>query len=115
MDSILFQTASAKGPSLKSAVVLLVALDWASFSLCITPLETEKCSAVQAPAHCFTAYTVLLILIPLYPKNGVDGEVNQPVLLILNCLQPKNHRAGLRRRQSQVYLVFTVTRQMHNN
>src|SRR6266436_848789 len=29
---------------------LLVALCWASFSLCITPLETEKCSTVRAPS-----------------------------------------------------------------
>ena len=38
-------------------------------------------------------------------QSSVDGEVNQPMLLILNQLQLKNHRIGLRRRLSQVYPV----------
>ncbi len=47
-------------------------------------------------------------------QSSVDGEVNQPMLLILNQLQLKNHRIGLRR-LSQVYPVLTVTRKIHKD
>ena len=43
--------------------------------------------------------------------GGVDGEVNQTVLLVLNLSQLKSCGIRLGERLSQVKLVFPVTRQ----
>ena len=48
-------------------------------------------------------------------RTSVDGKVSLAMLLILNHLQVKNSRVGLRKRLSQVYPVFAVTRQIYND
>jgi hypothetical protein len=47
-------------------------------------------------------------------SHVVDSEKSPPVLLILNHTRSKNRDEGLKGRPSQVNLVSTVTRLLHN-